>query len=286
MPNIENYQFNTLSSRFEGNTLVLKFNRTKVLNAINAEMEIEFYTALKKAELDDDVKVVLLMGEGRVFSSGHDYNAVAYEMNHPDEEPPLINGRPWMRTGRILPPWEFSKPLVGAVHNFVGPHAVAILMTFDVLIAAEGTKFSHEAVRNNFSGVPFGPYNMLPFHFPINVVKAWWLQAGWFDAEQGLQMNFLRRVVPFEDLEGEALRYCHHLEPMSGPHYQAAKKGIHQMYELWGLLQMETLGRDPYQPEGADLEKFEEFVRMISTEGASANARKRDEGVDKSLSKV
>ena len=280
------YQHDCLEAKFEGGTLILSFNRPDAMNAINAEMETAFYGALAAAEMDDAVKVVLIRGNGRVFSAGHDYNAVLQEIDNPPDEPVLINGKPWMRTGRLLPSWEFSKPLVAAVHKFVGPHANAILMTCDVVIATEDTRFSIEAAKNNPTGVPFGSYNLLPFYFPLRAMKKIWLGAGWFDAEQALASHYVQRVVPEEELLSAALAQCKYLEKLSGQHFRDNKKGIHKMYEIWGLVQMETLGHDPYAPTGDDLAKFEEHLETLRTEGPAANARKRDAGDDEAVTKL
>ena len=51
---------------------VIKLNRPKVLNAMNKKLWINFKAALEEAKTDPAVKVVIITGEGRSFSTGAD----------------------------------------------------------------------------------------------------------------------------------------------------------------------------------------------------------------------
>ena len=55
-----------------GSVRTLTLNRPAKLNAFTASLHAELRTALSAAIIDDDVKVIVLTGEGRAFSSGQD----------------------------------------------------------------------------------------------------------------------------------------------------------------------------------------------------------------------
>lgn len=279
------YEFSCLKTWFDGATLVLSFNRPDRLNAINDVMEREFYTALRCAENDPEVRAVLLKGEGRLFSPGHDIHQCAVEMIE-ERELPQIDGADWMRTGELLPPWRFSKPLVAAVHGFVGPHANAIILNCDFVIAAKGTRFSFEAAQVMSTGVPYGPYTLLPLYFPIRALKKLWLAGGWMDADQAMDLYYVQRVVAHEDLEAEALRHCRYLAGLPNQNYRDNKTGIHRMYEIWGLLAMGTLGRDPYAMGEEETEMLKEHFMTIYRDGVRAAVSDRDDGVEEEVSRL
>ena len=279
------YQFETLKTRIDGGTLVISFNRPEVLNAINYDMEAAFYEALRRAEDDPRVKAILLKGEGRVFSAGHDTLQVAREMVE-GTEPPTFQGRHWQRTGYMLPSWDCTKPIVAAVHGFVGPHANAILMTCDFVIAAENTRFSFEAAQKMSTGVPYGPFVLLPFYFPIRALKKIWLAGGWFDEQQARELHYVQRVVALENLEAEAMRHCRHMESLPHRNVRDNKKGIHQLYELWGLLQMSLPGREPYQGGEEERATLLEQMKLIYELGVGKASKLRDEDVDDAVSKL
>ena len=54
----------------EKNIYVISLNRTNTANAVSRKMNRELDHAFRQAELNDDVKVVILRGEGKHFSSG------------------------------------------------------------------------------------------------------------------------------------------------------------------------------------------------------------------------
>jgi len=56
------------------------FNRPEKLNAINLELKNELYQALDELEADGDVRVVIMAGAGRAFSSGRDRSAPISEL--------------------------------------------------------------------------------------------------------------------------------------------------------------------------------------------------------------
>lgn len=51
---------------------LIKLNRPKVLNAMNQRLWVEIMDAFEAIRVDDEVKVVILSGEGRAFSTGAD----------------------------------------------------------------------------------------------------------------------------------------------------------------------------------------------------------------------
>jgi enoyl-CoA hydratase/carnithine racemase len=285
MSHADGYRFDLLKTRRDGATLIVSFNRPEVLNAINAKMEAELYDALAKAENDASIRCVLLKGEGRIFSPGHDIAQVAEEM-FTGREPATFMGKNWARTGLMLPSWNFSKPLLAAVHGYVGPHANAILLTCDYVIAAEGTRFSFEAAQKMSTGVPYGPYALLPFYFPPRALKKIWLAGGWFDAQQALDLFYVQRVVPFEGLETEAMKHCRYLEGLPHQNQRDNKKGIHQLYEIWGLLQMLLPGREMYGGGEEEMKVLQEHFRLIFERGVAAAAKQRTSNVDETVSKL
>ena len=159
----------------------VRLNRPEKMNAINSTMEKEFYSVLADCDRMDDVKCVVLTAEGANFSSGHDVQQVAAETIG-GQAPATIQDKYWVHTGDLLPPWRFSKGLVVAAKGYVGPHANTFLLAADIVIAADNSRFSWEESRVGV-GAPYGPYALMPFHFPIRVMKQLWMTGGWLDAE-------------------------------------------------------------------------------------------------------
>src|SRR5262249_36522044 len=110
-----------------------------VVYAMTHEMKAELDAALDEAEIDSGVTAVVLRGEGPVFSAGHDlkqqfggkpFQARTFPHASPSVHPKLPRA------------WYFRKPLIGAVHSYVGASAIALVACCDFNIAATGTRFS------------------------------------------------------------------------------------------------------------------------------------------------
>ena len=64
--------FETLLYSVTDDVVLVTLNRPKVLNAMNQQMWMELQTALDTAKSDPRIKVVVVTGQGRAFSSGAD----------------------------------------------------------------------------------------------------------------------------------------------------------------------------------------------------------------------
>ena len=266
------------------NIVQVRLNRPEKMNAISSTMENEFYAVLADCERLENVRCVFLSAEGTNFSSGHDIQQVANEVIG-GQEAATIQGKYWVHTGDLLPPWRFSKGLVAAVKGYVGPHANTFVLAADIVVAAENTRFSWEESRVGV-GAPYGPYCLMPFHFPMRVMKHLWITGGWMDAQTARSLFYVNRVTPLGEEEEVAMRFATQIARMSSADFAANKRGTHRMYEAMGLSATVDGGRDPYVPSGEAAEAKAHHLRIIYEKGVRAAVRERDTGWDDRVSQV
>ena len=276
--------FTCLKTRRVGSTLVVTFNRPDQRNAINSVMETEFYDSLRMAQEDTTIACVVLTGAGDAFSAGHDMKQAAAEAD-PEIDGPTIDGQPWVRSSKLLPSWYFEKPLIAAVHGYVGPHANAILLTCDFVIAANGARFSFEQTRMGVGPI-FGPYALMYFHFPMRVIEKLWLTGGWMDAEQARQLHYVQRVVDLADLEVEALRWAEQLALIGESDFRDSKRGIRKTYEGMGIERMQQVGCEWYVGSEANQKRFMEYFELVASNGTAAATTYRDKDIDESITRI
>ncbi|MEX2293550.1 MAG: enoyl-CoA hydratase/isomerase family protein [Acidimicrobiales bacterium] len=275
--------FECLLTRMEGSTLVLTFNRPEARNSINWTMERELWMALAAAQRLDEVRAVVLTGAGEMFSAGHDLKQVAREAR---DGGPQVDGEWWARQTTMLPSWNFTKPLIAAVHGFVGPFANGILLTADFVIATRGTRFSFEHARTGV-GRPWGPYALMYFMFPPRVVYKLWALGGWMDADQAEALHYVQRVVERDELDSVAMHWAEQCSLIDSEGFAHTKQGMHEMYEAMGLLDMVEIGRQPMVPPSAEaVQRSIEFNKTWKHQGAKAALALRDAGVDPDFSQV
>lgn len=174
----------------EGNVLTLRFNRPERKNALTLEMYELLSTALRNANENKEVKVVVLTGNGDAFTSGNDLND--FMMN-----PPKNIDSPVFRFLEAL--FDFSKPLIAAVNGVAVGIGTTMLLHCDLVYASQDAKFS----------VPFAKLGLVPeagisYLLPLMVGQrkaAELLMLGdSFDANTAQSLGFVNQVASKEDL--------------------------------------------------------------------------------------
>ncbi len=99
----------------QGRIARLTLNRPQVLNAMNWALLEEIEAALKEAEDDDEVRVVILKGAGRAFCAGSDIEQGGYY-----GERPILGELAWVqRVNRYITAiWNLRKPVIAQVHGY------------------------------------------------------------------------------------------------------------------------------------------------------------------------
>lgn len=113
----------------------IRFNRPSVLNAFNEPMLNELNTLLTEIEEDDDIKVVIVSGEGRAFSAGVDLKATTPEG--------FQKGGSFMEIGNAVGNLltNLSKVTIAQVHGYCFTGALELMLFFDMAFCTTTTQF-------------------------------------------------------------------------------------------------------------------------------------------------
>ena len=107
-------------------------------NALSRQLVTELFAGLERAEADDDVRVVLIRAEGRVFCSGADLSeATAGGMDE--------GARRIVELQRLIA--TMDKPVVTRLHGAVRAGGIGIVAASDIAIAAEEATFALTEVK-------------------------------------------------------------------------------------------------------------------------------------------
>lgn len=128
--------------RSDDGVMTVTLNRAEVLNAFNAEMELEFSRLWSEVKQDDAVRAVVLAAAGdRAFSTGVDVT------ERLDSDSPFVDQRqPWAEhedPGRNLSPRrnEVWKPVIAAVHGMCAGGAFYWVADCDIVICSPDATF-------------------------------------------------------------------------------------------------------------------------------------------------
>ncbi|MGH7628552.1 MAG: enoyl-CoA hydratase/isomerase family protein [Gemmatimonadales bacterium] len=133
--------------RREGAVLTLALNRPDKRNALSAELIGRLADALDAADLDSDVRVVVLRGEGRDFCAGADLAellASAGREISENEADALRLGEVFLRIRRL------PKPVVAAVHGSALAGGCGLATACDIVVAAETARFGYPEIQRGF----------------------------------------------------------------------------------------------------------------------------------------
>jgi enoyl-CoA hydratase len=204
----------------DGPVARITLNRPDKLNAINGQVHDGILSALARAAADDEVRAVVLRGNGRAFSAGGDLKAVAAgeEMGHPSVLGTAI--------------WNLDKPVVAAVHGYCLGQAYELAVACDLTIAAESAQFGEVEVNHGWGP----PLPITPFAVTLKRAKEILLLGEVFGARQALELGLVNWVVPDNELDAETAKVTSRITALAPAAVAANKHLVNQVYEDAGFL--------------------------------------------------
>ncbi len=208
---------------------LLTLNRPEKLNALSVELLDTLDRALERAGGAADVRVVVIRGAGRAFSTGYDLAAFAGQ--------PLLSGEQWRERhrrniDRWLKIWNLPKPVIAQVHGFALAGACELAMACDLTVAAEGTKFGEPEIQD----VSGPPTMFMPWVLGLKKAKELLLTGELIDAVEAERIGLINTVVPAEQLEARTFELARKMARLEPAALYYNKLSINRTYELMGLL--------------------------------------------------
>jgi enoyl-CoA hydratase/carnithine racemase len=179
-----------------GNVEILTINRPEARNAVNGDVTAAMAAALDAAEGDDRCWVVVVTGAGdKSFSAGLDLKAFAS-----GQGAGIIDANGFASITRR----SFPKPLVAAVNGTALAGGCEIMLSCDLVVAAEHARFGiPEVKRGLIAGA--GGLLRLPRRIPRAVALELALTGEPIDAARAFEIGLVNRVVPADRLIEEAV---------------------------------------------------------------------------------
>ena len=174
----------------------LVLNRPAKLNALSGELVEALGEAIDAAVADPDVRVIVIEGAGRAFSSGYDLTEEA----EGDPRGPVrwreLLAVDVAATLRIL---DCPKPVIAQVHGYALAGGLELAMACDLVIAAEGTRLGEPEIRYGSAPVTL----LMPYLIGQKKTRELLLTGDLIDAVEAERIGLVNRVVPAERLAAE-----------------------------------------------------------------------------------
>ncbi len=229
-----------------GTTAIIRLNRPEYRNAQNSKMTYALDAAFTRAGEDDAVKAIVLAGNGKHFSAGHDIGTPERDADQSFERKAVVW---WDHVGAegvdsrfaresevylgMCRRWrELPKPVIAMVHGACIAGGLMLAWSCDFIVASEDAFFSDPVVR---MGIPGVEYFAHPWVTNPRAAKEMLFTGDRFTARRAYELGMVNHVVDRELLEEHTLNLAERIGAMPRLGLALAKKAVNQSEDLQGL---------------------------------------------------
>lgn len=243
------YRFVTYETLDEGTIARIMLNRPEQRNAQQRGLLVELNEAFLEAEADDKIRVVILGGNGPMFSSGHDLGSkqsMAEYTPGPDQHPSFtVNGatregaeklmlQEWHHFFENTRRWRnLRKITVAQVHGDVYAAALMLMWACDLIVAAEDTRFADVVgTRLGMCGVEYFAH---PWEFGARKTKELMLTGDSMTVDEAYQLGMVSKVFPSAELSEKTLEFARRIAKVPTMAALLIKESVNQTQDNQGF---------------------------------------------------
>lgn len=239
----------------EDRIATVTLNQPDRRNALTFRMRREIIDALRTAEADEDVTVILIRAVGPSFSGGYALSGgkrASAESGESGESPTKSywddGTRPerwidaeefdgwtdqWARSclRDWLNVWELLKPVVAMVHGHCLAGGTELMSLCDIAFVADDAQIGYPPMRGMTTpDIPYFPWKM-------TMAQAKYLQltGNSVTGAEAAAMGWVAKSFPPDDLEAETLRELRAISHIAPSLLAANKESLNQAYEIMGM---------------------------------------------------
>lgn len=189
-----------LAVEADGPVLVVRLNRPEQLNATNHELHRGLAGLFPQIDADDDVRAVVLTGNGRAFSAGGDFTYLDELSRDPKlRRQTLAHGRQIV-TGMVA----CRVPVVAAVNGAAVGLGCSLVALSDIVYMAESTHLADPHVLMGLVAADGGPVSW-PLMISLQLAKEYALTGERIPARRAAEIGLVNHVCPDDEVVASAL---------------------------------------------------------------------------------
>jgi enoyl-CoA hydratase len=227
------------------NVAWLTMNRPQFNNAQNGQMTYALDDAFNRAVKDDAVKAIVLGGEGKHFSAGHDIGTPGRDLHHEFDKRLMLPGHTNKPAAELLYTREqeqylgmcrrwrdLPKPTIAMVQGACIAGGLMLAWVCDLIVASEDAFFQDPV--NPLMGIPGVEYFAHAYELPSRVAKEFLLLGERMPARRAEQFGMVNKVVPREELRATAAAWANKLAGQGRLGNWLTKQAVNHVEELRG----------------------------------------------------
>lgn len=191
----------TIRLQREGAIVTVTLDRPEVRNAFNARMIAELTGAFRSLGTDEEVRAVVLAGEGKTFSAGADIDWMRASLDFTREE----NVADALRMSDMFAAMnDLPQPLIARVHGAALGGGMGLMAVCDIVVAAEDTVFGFTEARLGILPAVISRF-VVPKIGP-GWARALFLTAERFDVATARSAGLVHWIAPADQLDAAVRR--------------------------------------------------------------------------------
>jgi enoyl-CoA hydratase len=233
----------------DGTIARITLNRPETRNAQHRPLLLELDEAFIRAEQDDTVRVVILSGAGKMFSSGHDMGT----KEHHEERDPGPNQHVTRRTNggsrqgaeaRMLQEWHYffentkrwrqlRKITIAQVHGPVFAAGLMLMWACDLIVASDNALFADVVgTRLGMCGIEYFGH---PWEFGPRKAKELMLTGDAISVQEAHQLGMVSKIFPTDELTEQTLAFAKRIAQVPTMAALLIKESVNQTVDNMGF---------------------------------------------------
>ncbi len=212
-------QFECIMYQKDEGVATIKLNRPQVLNAMNKQLWLDFQVALEDVKNDPEVKVLIITGEGRAFSTGADLKD-SKDRSIEDYRDYLVELQETSR--KII---RFEKPIIAAINGYALGSGYELALACDIRLAAEEAKIGSPEAKVT-SSVTGGAMRLVQDLIGPGKAKELLFTSEYIDGKEAERIGLVNKAVPADRLVEETTEMARKIAQNSSFSIKMIKKGL------------------------------------------------------------
>ena len=197
----------------------VKLHRPKVLNAMNSQMWRDLQSALDDVKNDPQIKVLIITGEGRAFSTGADLKE-SKTRSLEEYRDYLVELQETSR--RII---RFEKPTIAAINGYALGSGYELALACDIRIAADEAQIGSPEAKVT-SSVTGGAMRLVQDLIGPGKARELLFTGDYIDGREAARIGLVNTSVPLEELMRAAQEMAQKIAANSAFSLKMIKKGL------------------------------------------------------------
>jgi enoyl-CoA hydratase/carnithine racemase len=220
-------EFEQIRAELADRVLTITLNRPDRLNAWTPKMAQELIAAIDRADADDEVRAVVITGEGRAYCAGADLAEAGDTFSSDASEDSVTRDTGGTFTLRVF---ESSKPIIAAINGPAVGVGVTMTLAMDIRLASDNARLGFVFTRRVIVPEACSSW-FLPRIVGIGRALEWTMSGRLIPAQEALEAGLVRSVHPPDRLLDEAHALAHQITDETAPVSVALSRRM-----LWRML--------------------------------------------------